>query len=94
VLASAGDGAWREEQDGTWEWSHRPPGRDAHDRQGGRGALSAARGWSMGVRVEYLSWVCKTISMLGYSVVEYTWVKIHASPCLCKPIYTHGYQLF
>jgi hypothetical protein len=32
-----------------------------------------ARGWSTGVRVEYLSWVCKTVSLLGlgHLVVEY-----------------------
>jgi hypothetical protein len=68
--------------------------RGAANRQGGRGALSAARGWSTGVRVEYLSWVCKTVNLLRYLVVEYRCVKTHRSPCLCKPIYTHGYQPF
>jgi hypothetical protein len=72
VLA-AGDGAQREERDaprrdGAQERSRRPPGWDAHGR---RGALNAARGWSTGVRVDYLSWVCKTVSLLGYLVVEY-----------------------
>jgi hypothetical protein len=70
VPASAGDGAWREERDapgrdGAWERSRRPLGRDTHNCQGGRGALSAARGWSTGVRVEYLSWVCKSVGILG-----------------------------
>jgi hypothetical protein len=78
---------------------HDAPGQDgarrgATGRQGGRGALSAAQGWSTWVRVKYLSWVCKTISLLGYLVVEYGCMKIHGSPCLCKPIYTHGYQPF
>jgi hypothetical protein len=100
----SGDGAWREERDapgrdGSWERSRRLPGRDAHGRQGERGALSAARGWSTRVRVEYLSWVYKTVSMLGlgHLVVKYgpyVWVKTHGSSCLCKPIYTHVYQPF
>jgi hypothetical protein len=56
----SGDEAQREERDalgwdGARERSRWPPGWDAHSRQGGRGALSAARGWSTGVRVEYLS---------------------------------------
>jgi hypothetical protein len=98
------DGAWGEERDalgrdGARERSRRPLGRDAHGRQGGRGPLSAERGWSTGVRVEYLSWVCKTVSLLGlgHLVVEYgsyVWVKTHGSPCICKLIYTHGYQPF
>jgi hypothetical protein len=40
-------------------------GRGAAGRQGGRGALSVVRGWSMGVRVHYLSWVCKSVGILG-----------------------------
>jgi hypothetical protein len=100
----SGDGERREEwnapgRDGARDKSRRPLGRDAHGRQGGRGALSAAQGWSKGVRVEYLSWVCKTVSLLGlgHLVVEYgpyVWVKTHGSPSLCKLIYTHGYQPF
>jgi hypothetical protein len=48
VLASAGDGSQREEQDalgwdGARERSHWPPGQDAHSHRGRRGALSAAR---------------------------------------------------
>ena len=100
----SGDGARGEERDalgwdGAWERSRRPLGRDAHGHQGRRRALSAERGWSTRVRVEYLSWVCKTVSLLGlgHLVIEYgpyVWVKTHGSPCLCKPIYTHWYQPF
>jgi hypothetical protein len=54
------DGAQREERDapgrdGAHERSRRPLRRDAHGRKGGRAALSAARGWSTRVSVEYLS---------------------------------------
>jgi hypothetical protein len=35
--------------------------------------LSAARGWSTRVRVEYLSWVCKTVSLLGLTLSSRIW---------------------
>jgi hypothetical protein len=91
---SSGDGARREERDAPGRMStgeESPTARAGCTRQGGRGALSAARGWSTGVMVEYLSRVCKTISLLGlgHLVVKYgpyVWVKTHGSSCLCKPI--------
>jgi hypothetical protein len=66
-----------------------PPGQERSTECG-----TPTRGWITGVRVKYLNWVCKTLSLLGYLVAKYRWVKTHGSPCLCKPIYTHRYQPF